>query len=81
MVIGGYNLRDMGDYRDRFKRILKLLEINSIYGNSLHSIFLKFPNSTKNSGSRSHVGRYMNTEQFEAIKRKLFSKVLPKFIN
>ena len=47
MVIGGYNLRDMGDYRDRFKRILKLLEINSIYGNSLHSIFLKFPNSTK----------------------------------
>ena len=48
-VIGGYKLRDMGDYRDGFKRILKLLEINSIYGNSLHSIFLKFPNSTKNS--------------------------------
>ena len=30
-VIGGYKLRDMGDYRDGFKRILKLLEINSIY--------------------------------------------------
>ena len=49
MVNGGYNLTDMGDYRDRFKRILKLFELNSIYGNSLHSIFLKFPKSTKNS--------------------------------
>ena len=57
MVNGGYNLTDMGDYRDRFKRILNLLELNSIYVTrhsktrrfshsvDLHKTDLKLPNT------------------------------------
>ena len=80
MVIDGYNLTDMGDNRDRFKRILKLLEFNSIYGNSLHSIFLQFPNSTKNSRQSVSCWRIyehsiiLKTQSFPCIRSRFSSK-------
>ena len=84
MVTSGYNLTELRDYRDGFKSIRKLLELNLIYRNSLHSIF-KAPKFykfyKKHQGGKSHGGRYINTEQFVVKNHKISPRFVQSILN